>query len=155
MTASVWVLLVLVWLLAGVLIGATQRIRRLERASRLELAQRVAPLVRQESTDQLPISLALYGAWAHPGRSGREAHAEACAEVRRLHPDLGVALDRCVEVATSRANLAARRPDPVSGVSLPSRAPGVECARGRHSWRAVVGVGVERCEGCGEIRTVA
>lgn len=139
MTPAEWVLTALVYLLAGWLIAALVAVRRARRP--------VVGLRRQESTDKLPVSLALFGAWTRPGQGHTEEELEAVRQrVRELHPDLGSALDRCVDVHTTRANLAARRV-PAQGQPTPDR-PFVH----EHEWRRVEGTTVEGCITCGDLR---
>jgi hypothetical protein len=148
-TGVAWLLILVVWFLAACLVIELHHRRR----------PRVTPLTRQESTDQLPISLALFAAWTHPGRNAPGELEAVRLEVRRLHPDLATALDRAVAASRTRAQEQA--------ASAPTEVPQQreqfgqirrgECAAGRHLWRGVPGMDLEECTrgGCAEIRTVA
>lgn len=154
MTATEAVLTVVVWLLLASLVVA---VRRWQHATRVTGP---TPLTRQESTDQLPISLALFGAWTRPANGCTEADLEAVRqEVRRIHPDLATALDRAV--TASRSSAAAQALAAPVEVPAPREQLGqirrAECAAGRHLWRGVPGMDLEECTRgeCSEIRSVA
>lgn len=160
MSGAAWACgLLLVWLLSVCLLLTSSKVRRLERTLRRR-PPAVVPMPRQESTDKLPISLALFGAWTRPANGCTVEQLEAVRqEIRRVHPDLATALDRAV--AASRTTAAAQ------GAAAPAELPGqreqhgqirrAECAAGRHLWRGVPGMDLEECTrgGCPEIRTVA